>query len=336
MQSIHAIFFSDTHLGYDSPLKPRTKRKRRGDDFFSNLRIVVDEILNSKPDFAIHGGDVFDHPYIHKSIIDKAFLSLFEIADAGIPLFIVPGNHERGNLPSSLFMQHPNIHIFEEAKTFRIYCKDELVSVSGFPYYYGGIRKDFQALQNELIHDTSPNGLNIMCLHHVIEGAEIKNYTFRTNPDVIKINELNDIYACFLSGHIHRYQLLRNPFNNVPFLYPGSTERTSYQEADEAKGYCRLNFEKVQSKFVFSHEFIELPARQLETLKFESRIYSEDEVRKLLTEKVNSISPDSVLRFQSEFVENIYKITRKIENEIIPDSICIHRAYPGTRRKKSS
>jgi exonuclease SbcD len=327
MCCIKAIFFSDTHLGYDYPLKPRTERKRRGDDFFANLRIVVDAILKSKPDFAIHGGDVFDHPYIHKSVIDKAFFTLFEIADAGIPLFIVPGNHERGNLPTSLFMQHPNIHIFDVAKTYRITCQGRPVSISGFPYYYDGIRKDFQPIQDRLIQDLSPGNLNILCMHQVVEGSKIKNYTFKGNPDVIRIDELSNVYTCYLSGHIHRYQLLRNPENNVPFLYPGSTERTSYQEADEIKGWCQLTCEPSAQGYAFSHAFMPLPARPLETLHFDNRVYSEEEIRHLIIEKVHSISSDAVLRFQSELPENIYKINRKMVKEIIPESISIHRGY---------
>jgi DNA repair exonuclease SbcCD nuclease subunit len=333
MTKIRAAFFSDTHLGYDYPLKPRSNRKRRGDDFFANLRLIVDAILKYKPDFVIHGGDVFDHPYIHKSVIDKAFLTLFEIADAGIPLFIVPGNHERGNLPTSLFMQHPNIHIFDTAKTYRIQCQGRSVSVSGFPYYYEGIRKDFKQIQAGLMQYLSPNDLNILCMHQIVEGSKVKNYTFKSNPDVIRIDELSNAFTCILSGHIHRYQLLHSPENNVPVLYPGSTERTSYQEAEETKGWCQLSFEQSENRYTFDHAFIPLPTRPLETLRFENRLYSEDEIRTLILEKVKTIAPDAVLRFQSEFPETIYKISTKMVNEIIPNSISLHRGYAGRKSK---
>ena len=327
MTVIRAAFFSDTHLGYDYPLKPRSNRKRRGDDFFANLRLIVDAVLKSKPDFVIHGGDVFDHPYIHKSVIDKAFLTLFEIAEAGIPLFIVPGNHERGNLPTSLFMQHPDIHIFDSAKTYRIQCQGRPVSVSGFPYYYEGILKDFKHIQDSLIQDLSPDDLSILCMHQIVEGSKVKNYTFKGNPDVIRIDELSDAITCILSGHIHRYQLLHNPENKLPVLYPGSSERTSYQEAEETKGWCRLSFEPSENGYTFDHEFIPLPTRPMETLRFEDRLYSEDEIRNLILEKVKTIAPNSVLRFQCKLEETLYMINRKPVMALIPNSIAMHKGF---------
>ncbi len=333
MTNIRAAFFSDTHLGYDYPLKPRSERKRRGDDFFANLRRVVDAVLESKPDFVVHGGDVFDHPYIHTSVIDKAFLTLFEIADAGIPLFIVPGNHERGNLPSSLFMQHPDIHIFDTAKTYRIQCQGISVAVSGFPYYYEGIRKNYKQIQAGLMQTISPGDLNILCMHQIVEGAKVKHYTFKGNPDVIRIDELSDVFTCILSGHIHRYQLLHQPGSGLSVLYPGSTERTSYQESEETKGWCRLSFETSENGYTFDHAFIPLPTRPLETLRFENRLYSEDEIRNLILEKVMTIAPDAVLRFQSELPETIYKINTKMVKEIIPDSISLHRGYTARKSK---
>jgi DNA repair exonuclease SbcCD nuclease subunit len=333
MNAVQAGFFSDTHLGYDYPLRSRSERRHRGDDFFANLRRVTDAVLSSKPDFVVHGGDVFDHPYIHSSVIDKAFLTLFEIADAGIPLFIVPGNHEKGNLPTSLFMQHPNIYIFDTPKTYRITCKGHQISISGFPYYYEGIRKDFSALQDRLLSDLSSDDLNILCMHQIVEGSKVKHYTFKGNPDVIRTEELSDVFRCILSGHIHRYQLLQKPGSGLSILYPGSTERTSYQEDEEEKGWCLLNFEKKPYGYKFNHEFMTLPAKPLETLRFENRPYTENEIRNLIREKVKDIADDAVLRFQCELPETIYKISAKMLKEVIPHSISLHKGYTGRKRK---
>ncbi len=100
-------------------------------------------------------------------------------------------------------------------------------------------------------------------MHQVLEGAVVgtHNYKFRENIDTVNPIDLSDDYVCYLSGHIHRYQKLENPLNEVPFLYPGSIERTSYQEAQESKGYCKLQFIKENGSFKFDHEFIELPTR---------------------------------------------------------------------------
>jgi exonuclease SbcD len=338
METVRAVLFSDTHIGYDHPLKPRTSRQHRGEDFFRNFELIVKHILKTKPDIVFHGGDLFDLPTVKQSLIDKTYFKLLEIADAGIPLFIVAGNHERGILPPSIYLQHSNIYNFYKAKMFHINVKDHPVSVSGFPYFYGDLRNAFPGMMNNFKSEIDPDDLNIMLFHHAVEGAQVgkHNYTFRNNKDVIRITDLSEDYTCYLSGHIHRYQLLRNIENNVPMLYPGSIERTSYQEVNEVKGFCELRFTKNKSGYTFDHKFIRLPARPMTTIRFEDKIYSGHEIKKLLKEKVRKISGRSIIRYQSEFPENIYKITRKIEKEIIPDSICIHRGYPGSNLKKTS
>ena len=334
MNTINAIFLADSHLAYDYPLKPRSERKRRGEDFFANFELVLNEAVNTNADFIIHGGDLFDSPYVNKSLVNRAYFKLFEIAEAGIPIFIVPGNHERAKLPISIYLQHPNIYIFNEAKTFQIKSQDQTVSISGFPYYYDGIRSDFPMLLHTLKQDLKPGELNIMCLHQAIEGAQVglHNYTFRSNSDVIKVKDLTDDYVCYLSGHIHRHQIIRNPRNNVPYIYPGSIERTSFQEAREMKGYSKLRFIKEKDKYIIQHKFIELPARPLETIIFEDKIYSSHEVRDFILSKVKQISSNAVLRYKSEYQENIFKITGKLEKEIIPSSISIQKGYSYKKR----
>jgi exonuclease SbcD len=327
MDEIHAVFFADTHLGYDHPLRPRSLRKRRGEDFFSNFEFVLNEAKRIKPDFVIHGGDVFDSPYVNESIINLAYEKFFELAECNIPVFIVPGNHERAKLAPSIYMQHPNIKIFSKPETFHIRSKDQDIFISGFPYFYDGIRVNFKHLLKKLSVKINKNALNIMCMHQVLEGAKVgkHNYTFKSNPDVISIKDLSTDYDCYLSGHIHRYQLMKNYENDVPFLYPGSTERTSYQEVQETKGFCKLHFIKNKSRYIMEHEFIPLKTRPLETIEFEDRIYSEDEIKKTISKKIKRISENSVLRYQSEFPENIYKITTKMENELVPFSISIEK-----------
>ncbi len=337
MNKIHAIFLADSHLGYDHPLKPRSERKRRGEDFFRKFELILDRTLMIKPDFLIHGGDLFDNPYVNQSLVNRAYFKLFELAEAGIPVFIVPGNHERAKLSTSIYLQHPNIFIFSEAKTFHIKCREHKISISGFPYYYGDIRSDFSMLQKKLVSKLTPGSLNIMCLHQIVEGAQVgrQNYTFRYNKDVIKLEDLTNDYVCYLSGHIHRHQIIRNTINNVPFIYPGSIERTSFQESDEVKGYCQLSFSETEMKYDMEYKFIELDSRPMETLEFEEKIYSENEVKDLILSKVKKISSNAVLRYKSEYPENLYKITSKLEKELIPSSISIQKGINYNRRKRT-
>ena len=44
---------------------------------------------------------------------------LGEVADAGIPVFLVPGNHERSRIPFDWLARHPGVHVFKKAETVR-------------------------------------------------------------------------------------------------------------------------------------------------------------------------------------------------------------------------
>ena len=115
--SIRVVFFSDTHLGFDDPVRPRTRKIRRGPDFFANFRVVLDHARSTRADLVVHGGDFFFRSKVPASVVERAYLGLLEFAESGIPIVIVPGNHERSVLPPSMFLNHPQIHVFDRPRT---------------------------------------------------------------------------------------------------------------------------------------------------------------------------------------------------------------------------
>ena len=108
---IHLVLFADSHLGYDFPLHPRIKKRRRGNDFFRNFKSVLSYARQYKVDLVIHGGDLFFRNKVPDAIVDKVYQILTDFAEHNIPLYIVPGNHERSYLPPSVFLNHRNIYI---------------------------------------------------------------------------------------------------------------------------------------------------------------------------------------------------------------------------------
>src|SRR5207237_2591692 len=75
-------------------------------------------------------------------------------------------------------------------------------------------------------------------------------------------------YQLVPSGHLHRHQ--KNTINGTPVMYPGSTERVSFNEEGEEKGFCWLELDK---SGVLQQEFHSTPARPMETL--DSRVTGE-------------------------------------------------------------
>ncbi|MGO9509297.1 MAG: metallophosphoesterase, partial [Mycobacterium sp.] len=89
---LRLLFLSDTHLGFDEPLRPRSRRPHRGADFFATYHRALDVARVERVDAVIHGGDLLYRSRVPDSLVDRVMAPLVELAEAGIPVFVVPGN----------------------------------------------------------------------------------------------------------------------------------------------------------------------------------------------------------------------------------------------------
>ena len=110
---------ADSHIGADLPVRPRCGRPRRGDDLVASFRRVMRRAIEQGCDLVIHAGDVFDCPRPSGRALAAAAEPMIQVASGGIPIVIVPGNHERSAIPSTVLLAHPNIHIVAEPRTLR-------------------------------------------------------------------------------------------------------------------------------------------------------------------------------------------------------------------------
>jgi DNA repair exonuclease SbcCD nuclease subunit len=271
---IRVLFVADSHLGLDLPAKPRVDRRRRGHDFLANHAAALETALTEKVDLVIHGGDVFDRPRVPASLAWQAYAPLVRIAEAGVPVFIVPGNHERGRLPHIGLAERPGLHVFDRPRTFMVSVRGMTLALSGFPYEKRGVRARFPELldQTGWRATTGPDpDARLLCVHHCVEGATVGpgDYTFTTAADVIRTRDIPSPFSALLSGHIHRRQALvrdmRGQPLRAPVLYPGSIERTSIAEIGEPKGFMMLrlrpSLEPTPGRIEW--EFRDLPARPM-------------------------------------------------------------------------
>lgn len=265
MPALRVLFLADSHLGFDLPLRPRVQRRRRGHDFLANYALALEPALRGDVDIVVHGGDVFDRPDVDAVLAYQAFEPLRRIAQGGIPVFIVPGNHERSRLPHVRFAAHPNVHIFDHPRTFVLNAAGHRVALAGFPYERRNLRTRFGEILERTGWRREAADVRLLCLHHCVEGATVgpQNFTFRGNHDVIRIRDIPAAFNALLSGHIHRHQVLttdlrRQPVD-VPVLYPGSIERTAFAEIGEEKGYLLLQIDGGRTHW----QFRRLPARPM-------------------------------------------------------------------------
>jgi exonuclease SbcD len=97
--TIRVLLLADTHLGFDFPLRPRVKRRRRGPDFFANTREALGPARRGEIDLVVHGGDLLYRSKVPAELVRMALEPLLEVADRGVPVVLVPGNHERSAIP---------------------------------------------------------------------------------------------------------------------------------------------------------------------------------------------------------------------------------------------
>ena len=306
MGLIRLLFLADTHLGYDLPFTPRIQRRRRGPDFFTNFKRALEPAHRANVDAVIHAGDLLYRSKVPARLVDMALEPLKEIADLGIKVFLVPGNHERSQIPFKLLCLHRNIHIFDKPKTYMLDCNGFKLALSGFPYWRENIRKHFPAVLDATRWRDSQQDWDgaILCVHHCFEGATVGpgNYTFRYNEDVIRVRDIPEEFTAVLSGHIHRFQILMEDLQGYPLqttvLYPGSIERTSFAEKEEKKGYLIVEIESgsLRKSPKLRWKFQELPTRPMVKIQISAHGLNHKELKNLIAKSLKDLNPHSVVK----------------------------------------
>ena len=332
---IKILFFSDTHLGFDLPIHPRIQRRRRGHDFFSNYHHILNIAQAKKVDLIIHGGDVFFRSKVPPSIVEKAFEPLVEIANSGIPIYLVPGNHERSKLPRHLWLAHRHIHVFDQPKTYRIRVGDAAIALSGFPFSRK-VKRNFQTLLHQTNYLENKADTHFLCIHQTFEGAKVgpSDFTFRVDPDNIPGSEIPDGFTAILSGHIHRGQRLTHTLDHRPFtapvIYSGSIERTSFAERFEGKYYVIIKVDPSFRNSIPIIEFHPLPTRPMVKIEIPTHDKHLDAIKNLIQENLSALDPDSIVRIHitgPNAEESLRSLSASYLRALAPATMNISLAY---------
>jgi exonuclease SbcD len=342
MDLMRILFLADTHLGFDFPFRPRVERRRRGPDFFKNYRKALEPAYAGEVDAVIHGGDLFFRSKIPAKLVDMAFEPLKEVADLGVKIYLVPGNHERSGIPFGLLAVHKNIHIFRQPETHLLEKGGLILALSGFPCCKHRVRDRFPDLleQTGWKQAIRSNHIHLLCTHQAFEGAKVGpvNYTFRHGEDVIRTADIPEKFAAVLAGHIHRYQVLKTGLNGLPLkspiFIPGSIERTSFAEKDETKGYLILEIDKslLNGAALSRWNFQKLAARPMKKIEIDVTGLSAQNLRHYLEKALHLLEPDSVVKIviRGHPVNGSLSILRAAElRRTCPEGMNIELSFPN-------
>jgi exonuclease SbcD len=331
MPLARVLFVADTHLGFDLPFHPRVERRRRGPDFFASFERTLQPALRGEVDVVVHGGDLLYRSRVPAALVDMALEPLARVADRGVPVYVVPGNHERSRIPPHLWTAHPSIHIFDEPRTYLLPLPLGVLALSGFPFHRQG-RDRFQ----ELMGQTGYNGVaadgHLLCIHQAVEGAEVgvHNYTFRHGPQVVRGRDIPEGFTAVLSGHIHRAQMLTHDLAGTPLaapvIYPGSVDRTSFVEREEEKCYVRLTLSLPDEggPAVAEVSFVPLPTRPMINLVLDDDQLRGESPTACLQRTLAALDENAVVRVQargSRWTQVLQTMSAETLRELAPPSM---------------
>lgn len=300
---LRVLFVSDTHIGFDQPIRPRSDRPRRGPDFEMCFARALEPAHRGEADLVVHGGDLLFRSRVPAALVARALEPLLAVADRDVPVVLVPGNHERSSLPYPLLAAHANVHVFDRPRTVRLQLAGLSVAVSGFPCERDDISGRFSPLLGATGWQTEAD-VRLLCLHQAVEGASVgpRDFTFRKGPDVLPARFIPAGFAAVLAGHIHRHQVLTEDLAGrriaAPVVYAGSVERTSFAERNEPKGFVTLELgaDGHAGGCMRRLDFRELPARPMLVLDVEGAGLDADTLAARITAALATLPLNAVVQ----------------------------------------
>lgn len=235
------IHFSDTHLGFnDLDIVNDSGINQREADFYDAFTQVIDAIVETKPDYVIHTGDLFHRPHPSNRAISFCLTQLKRLSVAKIETIIIAGNHSTPRTRSAspilaalrtLDHMHP---VFEEK-----YEKVKFNDINFHCIPHINDEENNLAAIEACEASVDENKRNIMMLHCSV-GAQfmMEEYGERVYPkEKEPLFKQMDYVAL---GHWHGFGSVgKHP--NV--YYAGSIERTSSGDTRNEKGYVLVTLE---------------------------------------------------------------------------------------------
>jgi len=259
--TIHVVLTADNHLD-PSAVHYGARRFDRKRDFQRCFETLVNYTLHNRPDLLLIAGDFYDGILPGnrtRAYVAEQFKLLHE---KGIQILIVSGDHdtpksmEQGMSPLSVHANSGHVQFLDQprpaSRTFQI--NGDIVQVTGISLN-PNLAPDQDPL--EAVDLDQRADVNILLTHYPIEGFD----GYFGQEVHIKKSSIPKHFQLFATGHLHRHQ--KKTVNDTPIYYPGSTERTSFNEETEQKGFYSLELDRTG---VVREEFHPTPARPMETV----------------------------------------------------------------------
>lgn len=288
------LHFADTHLGMENHgrLNPQTGLHSRFEDGLKCLSFIVDTAIERGVDAAIFAGDAYrncdpnpthQHGFAHQ---------MRRFRDAGIPLVMVPGNHDipvsygrKSALDIFSALGTENVHVLTARGITVIPTAAGPLQIVDFPWpSRAGLlaRDEFRGAAEDVvtraIEETSEKLLRqlaaacdaslptVLVAHVMADRAQTSGseyYAAIMRDPKLSVSALALAEFDYVAlGHIHKHQDL-NEKAQPPVVYTGSMDRINFGEEKDVKGFCIVDLRKGAS----TYEFVATPARPFHTIR---------------------------------------------------------------------
>jgi DNA repair exonuclease SbcCD nuclease subunit len=275
------VHTADTHLGFEITRVNQAHpegRLKRADLIFKNFLSVLNHAREIEAKLLIHSGDLFNKYYIPRETLDELVRPIFDLARSGTRILIIPGNHERSEFPFDLFHGSAGIYVFDRPKSLFFTLDGYAVGIAGFPFIREDSKRTFLKALEETEYHQLRSDFNLLVTHQAFDQVRVGpvDFVFRSGrQDTVSRETVLLDFEYIAAGHIHRYQILEHPRQpGIKFVYPGSTQRISFAEMAEHKGFIEAEVinNRIETRFVplpvYELELVEIPAGGLTTAEF--------------------------------------------------------------------
>ena len=188
---------------------------------------VLDAALSEKVDFLIIAGDLYDTGL--KSFESALYFNaqITRLKDAGIPVYLIHGNHDAASKLIKQLRPPNNVYIFRASEPQTLVIKELRVALHGQSFATQEVTEDLAAQYPAPL----PDCFNIGVLHTNLSGiSEHANYA-PCSLDTLR----NKGYQYWALGHVHNRQIIcTDPY----IVFPGNIQGRHGKEQGEKS--CEL------------------------------------------------------------------------------------------------
>ncbi|MCS7038565.1 MAG: exonuclease SbcCD subunit D [Anaerolineae bacterium] len=303
LSPIRLLHFADLHVGMErhGRIDPTTGLNSRVMDFLRRLSDLVEFAIARDVDLVIFAGDAYKTRDPNSTYRREFSWRIKELADRGIPVVMVPGNHDLPAVAArasaiEIFatLAVPNVYVLEREEVITLTTRrGQTVQIAAAPYPYisellsqAAYRGGSVEATNRLITETMTENIRalaaqvrrrpdvpaILVGHFSVDGAELgseRGIMIGRDVTVPRSILADPTWDYVALGHIHKHQDL-NPGAHPPVVYAGSVERIDFGEEREPKGWVLAEVSRGRTTYEFVPHF-RRPARRFVTIDCDCR-----------------------------------------------------------------